>query len=275
MKTITIEIDDKGNIQKIKTLSYWFDIEKYLLSEIHKEFLYNLSILADLYKETFCELTHIDTKSISKETLTSIFYLLSNPKEQTKSLMYNFLFTYPDISQTDESKMCLTKTPSYITSRDFINNVYAVKPHCSAKEFDQLCEQYKNSIIFCDGILKKGDSFITIFHTVRSKNLLQFQQEQTSEKYTESNIEHLEALLENRNNKLNIYKIENYTTEDLLLYGYLQCLKEIDVYTSLCEDGITVTYIIPEDMKQLIKEYSLQENYVLKMPSGTYYLCAD
>lgn len=163
MKTITIEIDDKGNIQKIKTLSYWFDIEKYLLSEIHKEFLYNLSILADLYKETFCELTHIDTKSISKETLTSIFYLLSNPKEQTKSLMYNFLFTYPDISQTDESKMCLTKTPIYITSRDFINNVYAVKPHCSAKEFDQLCEQYKTALFFVMVFLKKETHLLLFF----------------------------------------------------------------------------------------------------------------
>ena len=44
METITIEIDDQGNIQKIKTLSYWFDIEKYLLSQTHKEFLYNFSI---------------------------------------------------------------------------------------------------------------------------------------------------------------------------------------------------------------------------------------
>ena len=121
---MTIEIDNKGNIQKTRILSYWFDIEKYLLSEIHKEFLYNFSILADLYKDTFCKLTHIDTKSISKETLTSIFYLLSNPKGQTKSLMYNFIFTYPDISQTDEVKMCSTKIPIYITSRDFINNEY-------------------------------------------------------------------------------------------------------------------------------------------------------
>lgn len=270
---MTIEIDNKGNIQKTRILSYWFDIEKYLLSEIHKEFLYNFSILADLYRDTFCKLTHIDTKSISKETLTSIFYLLSNPKGQTKSLMYNFIFTYPDISQTDEIKMCSTKIPIYITSRDFINNVYAVKPHCSSNEFDQLCEQYKNSVIFCDGTLNKGELFIHIFRAVRSSNLLQFQQEQTLDKRTELNSTHLETLLENRSNKLDIYRIENYTTEDLQLYGYLQCLKEIDVYASLCEEGDTVVYIIPEHMKQLIEEYSLQEKHVLKMPSGTYYLC--
>ena len=151
MKTITIEIDDQGNIQKIKTLSYWFDIEKYLLSQTHKEFLYNFSILADLYKENFCKLTHIDLKTISKKVLTSIFYLLSNPREQTKSLIHNFLFTYTDISQLDKNGTCTTKIPIYITSRKDMNNVHVVKPYCLTDEFDRLCEQYKNRVIFCDG----------------------------------------------------------------------------------------------------------------------------
>ena len=92
MKTITIEIDDQGNIQKIKTLSYWFDIEKYLLSQTHKEFLYNFSILADLYKENFCKLTHIDLKTISKKVLTYKGGL--NDRQMTPPNKPLFLFYY-------------------------------------------------------------------------------------------------------------------------------------------------------------------------------------
>mgnify|MGYP006982636243 CR=1 FL=1 len=271
MKTITIELDSDDAIQKIKTLSHWFDIEKYLLSQTHKEFLYNFSILVNVYKEKFCKLTDIDLKSISENTLTIIFYLLSNPKEQTKYLSNNFLFSYVDATQP--TKIHTTKIPIYITSRNCINNAYVTKPYCTLEQFNNLCEEYKQSIVFCDGGFQDTTQFITMLQAIRVNNIEKFKQENNITEYKERQLTTHEIFLKNRNDKLSIYKIENYVTEDLVLYGYLQCLTEIDVYADLCADGITITYIIPEHMKHLIKEYSLQECHTLNMPSGIYYLC--
>lgn len=273
MKTITIEIDSNDNVQKIKTLSHWFDIKKYFFSRTHKEFLYNFSILANIHKEQFCTITKIDPKSISEKTLAVIFYLLTNPEEQTKYLSYNFLFSYVNNSQSD--KIHTTKIPIYITSRNCINNVYATKPYCPLEQFNDLCEQYKQSIIFCDGNFQNTTQFITTLQAIRNNNIEKFKQETLINEYKKMQLTAHEAFLKDRENKLDLYVIENYITEDSVLQGYLQCLNEVGEYSEiyLHGNGLEVKYIIPEHMNYLIDKYSLEKRHILNMPSGMYYLC--